>query len=167
MNRIFFTIIIFLSCLNSSFSQNTFVDHCVGKWKGMMYISSNNVIKDSVLVELKVEPTKETNVWTWRTEYLSPKLPMVKDYLLRLKDKEKSLYVTDEGDNLLLDTYLIGNKLYSIFETHGILLTSSYELRDDELIFEVTSGKKQPNTHPEVNNYSVNNLQRVVFHKIK
>jgi hypothetical protein len=42
------------------------------------------------------------------------------------------------------------------------MLTSSYELQGDDLIFEVTSGKKIED-RKEVTNYSVLGLQRVVF----
>jgi hypothetical protein len=159
------SILLFSLLLNQTQAQHTFVEQCIGKWKGVMYMYNYGTLKDSVKVELTVATTKDPNTWTWKTEYLSPKMPMVKDYLLRVKDKEKNTYVTDEGNNLLLDNYLIGNKMYSIFETHDILLTATYELQGKELIFEVTSGKKQPSTHPEVSNYSVSNLQRVVFRK--
>jgi hypothetical protein len=47
-----------------------------------------------------------------------------------------------------------------------VLLTYSHELQGDQLIFEVTSGKKL-DVNKEVNNYSVLNLQRVVFKKVQ
>jgi hypothetical protein len=75
--------------------------------------------------------------------------------------------VTDEGGGLELTDYLVGNKLYSVFETGGFLLTSSYELLGDHLIFEVTSGKKETATHSEVATYATDNLQRVIFEKEK
>jgi hypothetical protein len=158
--------LISLLLVSQVYAQHPFVEQCLGKWKGMMYMYNYGTLKDSVSVELTVATTKDPNTWIWKTEYISPKLPMVKDYLLRVKDKEKNIYVTDEGNNLLLDNYLIGNKMYSIFETHDILLTSTSELRDNTLIFEVTSGRKQPNSHPEVSNYAANNVQRVVFKKM-
>ena len=91
---------------------------------------------------------------------------MTKDYVLRLKDAAKNLYVTDEGGGIELTDHLFANKLYSVFETHDIVLTSTYELSGRELIFEVTSGKKQGVPNQEVTNYSVDNLQRVVFKKV-
>ncbi|SOD91764.1 hypothetical protein [Spirosoma fluviale] len=94
-------------------------------------------------------------------------MPVVKDYTLRLKDAAKHEYVTDEGDGVVLADYLFGNKLYSVFETQGIVLTSTYELIGDKLIFEVTSGRKQAEPSQGVINYSVDNLQRVVFKKGK
>jgi hypothetical protein len=46
------------------------------------------------------------------------------------------------------------------------MLTSSYELKGDQLIFEVSSGKKIEGNN-EVVNYSVINLQKVVFNRVK
>jgi len=147
-------------------AQTLFGDACLGKWEGTMYIYSRGVLKDSVAVRLTVAKTKVPSTWMWKTEYLSPKLPMVKDYTLRLKDAATNAYVTDEGGGLELTDYLFGNKLYSVFETSGVLLTSSYELLSDRLVFEVTSGKKEPVLHPDVGTFSVANLQRVVFRRV-
>ncbi|MCX6218993.1 hypothetical protein [Spirosoma sp.] len=146
-------------------AQSAFADACVGTWTGTMHIYSKGTLKDSVPVRLTVTVAEPRKAWAWKTEYLSSKMPVVKDYTLRLKDAAKHEYVTDEGDGVVLADYLFGNKLYSVFETQGIVLTSTYELLGDRLIFEVTSGKKQPEPSQGVTNYSVDNLQRVVFKK--
>lgn len=159
--------ILLFPCFNPLFAQKTFPDQCLGQWKGMMYIYSRSKLVDSVLVRFTAAPTAQPDAWTWKTEYISEKLPMVKDYVLRVKDAAKGRYVTDEGDGIELAEYVFGNKMYSVFETGGILLTSSYELRGSELIFEVTSGEKLEATNEEVTNYSTNNLQRVVLRREK
>lgn len=146
-------------------AQSSFADACVGNWQGIMHIYSKGMLKDSVPVRLTVARTNKPQAWIWKTEYLSAKTPVVKDYTLQLKDAAKHEYVTDEGDGVVLSDYLFMNKLYSVFETQGIVLTSTYELINDKLIFEVTSGKKQPGTSQSVTTYSVDNLQRVVFRK--
>lgn len=143
----------------------SFPDQCVGTWQGSMQIFSRGTLKDSVKVVLTVAKTNQPNEWSWKTEYLSEKFPMTKDYVLRLKDAEKNIYVTDEKNGIELMDYLFNNKLYCIFETQDIFLTSSYELRGKELIFEVTSGKKNSTADQPVMNYSIDNLQRVVFRK--
>lgn len=145
--------------------QNTFIQHCVGTWKGQMHIYRHGSLKDSVEVRLTVAPMPSSGEWTWKTEYLSSKMPMVKDYQLKTKDASKGIYVIDEGDGVELINYLFDNKLYCVFETQGITLTSTYELRGEELVFEVTSGKKQA-TKVEVTNFSVENLQKVVLKRM-
>lgn len=146
-------------------AQQAFGDACLGVWKGTMHLYSRGVLKDSVNVELTVAKTADPKAWTWRTAYLSTKLPMVKDYILRLHDAEKGVYIVDEGEGVLLYDYLFGSKLYDLFEIEGVTLTSTYELRGNELVFEVTSGKKHASTDASVTNYSVDHLQRVVFKK--
>lgn len=157
----------FLAFTPSLLAQTPFIEGCLGNWKGTMYIYGRGVLRDSVSVTLTVAKTGDADAWTWKTEYLSPKMPMVKDYVLRLKDAAKGHYVTDEGGGVVLMDYLFLNKLYCVFETAGVMLTSTYELRGKELIFEVTSGKKQPGDAPSVTNFSVDNLQRVVFRKVE
>lgn len=146
-------------------AQENFANKCVGKWEGMMYIYGKGQLRDSVPVELLVQKTNLDTVWKWKTSYLSKTMPAVKDYNLILKDVKSQTYATDEGGGIELMDYQFNNKLYSVFETHGVMLTSSYELLGNQLIFEVSSGKKLDD-NKEVINYSVLNLQRVVFKRI-
>ncbi len=147
-------------------SGQSFPDRAVGTWEGMMYIHKDGAIRDSVAIRLTVTKGTTPGTWPWKTEYLSATMPMTKDYTLRLTDAAKQTYVTDEGGGIELVDYLFGDKLYCVFETHGVTLTSSYEFRDGNLIFEVTSGKKLPGGS-EVINYSVTNLQRAVLKRIR
>jgi hypothetical protein len=157
-------IILFLISMNTVHAQ-AFPDRCLGTWKGTMHIFSRGSLKDSVKVILTIAKGSKPNEWIWKTEYLSEKLPMTKDYIVRLKDSEKNIYVTDEQNGIELIDYLFENKLYSNFETEGLFLTSSYELRGRELIFEVTSGNKISTLAQSVLNFSIDHLQRVVFKK--
>ena len=160
-------VLFFLFIVSTGNSQNLFPDKCVGVWQGTMKIYSRGVLRDSVKVTFTVKKSDKPNEWMWGTEYHSEKMPMTKDYVLKLKDAEKHIYVTDENNGIELQDYLFGNKLYSVFETQGIFLTSSYELRNNELIFEVTSGKRIDPNGQEVTNYTVDNLQRVVLKRSK
>ncbi len=162
---LFFLISFLTNIYTPTKAQTLFADKCLGKWQGIMYMYGKGQLKDSVPVELVVEKTSTPNTWTWKTTYLSKTMPAVKDYKLILKDTATQTYATDENDGIELMDYNFINKLYSIFETHNVMLTSSYELQGNYLIFEVTSGKKLEGMK-EVNNYSVLNLQRVVFKKV-
>lgn len=146
----------------TAFSQDLFPDRCLGQWQGTMHIYYAGQLRDSVPIRFTVAPIDSAS-WTWRTEYLSDKLPMTKDYILRIKDKQRQMYITDEGGGIELSDYLFGNKLYSVFETEGILLTASYELRDGELIFEVTSGRKAEGPVAGVQSHPVSSVQRAVL----
>lgn len=161
------TLFLFLFCLASlgSRAQDYFPDRCLGQWEGVMYIWNQGQVKDSIPVRMTVAVEKEKQVWTWRTEYLSPTRPMIKDYKLKLNDAAKRNYITDEGDGILLYDYEFGNKLYSTFEVQGSYLTASYEIAGDQLIFEVSSGRKIEAVTNGVTSYTVNNLQRVVYRR--
>ncbi|MEY4107792.1 MAG: hypothetical protein RL181_2134 [Bacteroidota bacterium] len=162
----FYTLPLLAFSLICTASQaQSFPDRCTGTWSGRMYIYANGALKDSVEVVLTVAQLPEPNAWTWKTEYLSEKMPMVKDYVLRAKDAEKGWFVTDEGDGIELQDFVFGNKMYSAFDVGGILLTASYELLGDTLVFEVTSGRKMDSKEGTPLNFSVNNLQRVVFRR--
>lgn len=159
-------LIILLGSSVSMSAQTLFPEKCIGVWQGMMHIYNQGILRDSVKVKFTVAKTAEANAWTWKMEYLSKKMPMVKDYVLKLKNKEKGIYSTDEGGGLELMDYQFGNKLYSVFEVSGVLLTASYEWIDkSNLVFEVTSGKKGESPVKDITNFSVANVQRVVMRK--
>ena len=159
---------IFISCsLFFAFSlqanaQTRFPEKCIGKWQGTMYIFHQGKIRDSVDVLLHIKPINDT-AWTWKTEYLSARQPMIKDYVLRHVGGNK--YVTDEGEGIELMNYQFDQQLLSTFETEGILLTANYRLQNGSLYFEVTSGKKLQLGN-NVTSYSIDNLQQVMLHRI-
>lgn len=142
-----------------------FPEKCIGTWTGTMHLYKQSMLMDSVKVRFTVAARNEANTWTWKMEYLSDKMPMVKDYVLRLKDRATRTYVTDEGGGVELTDHEFGDKLYDAFETSGFLLTATYELQRDTLVFEVTSGKRLPGEQAGITNFSVTSLQRVVMVK--
>lgn len=156
----------FLFFLASQINAQNFAEKCEGHWSGIMQMYAQGINYDSIPVKLLVESTEDTTAWIWRTEYHGLDTVRVKDYILRHPDRNKNLYITDEGEDIELMGYLYNNKLYNIFDTEGIMLTSSYELLPSgELLFEVNSGELVSSEDAEVRNYSVNYLQRVFFKK--
>lgn len=137
----------------------------VGKWSGKMLIYAQGATKDSLDVEMTINPAEEPNSWRWKTVYLSPKNPITKDYPLKTADATKGHYWLDEGDGIVLDAYLLGNKLFHLFGVSGLYLTATYELQGETLVFEVTSGKWLNSTGNDVTNYSVLNLQRSLLRR--
>ena len=135
-----------------------------GEWHGTMHMYKNGHETDTVEVLLTIKPITDSTL-TWRTEYKSVKQPMTKDYTMKSVEVSKGVYATDEGEGVLLDTYLIDNALYNVFEVEGIMLTAIYRLVGNEIIFEVTSGKKGNVVAGGVTNFSVNYLQKVHFKK--
>lgn len=154
-----------LCCSVAAFSQKFFPDRCLGTWEGWMLIYSKGILKDSVMIRRTVNPIDSLS-WTWKTDYLSTKMPMTKDYILRAKDRTGIEYITDEGEGITIAMHLTGNRLTSIFETHGVLLTASEELTPDGLLFEVVSSKQVDARDAEVINYQVNAVQRALLKRV-
>lgn len=152
-------VVLMLLVSGNGFSQPNFGIRCTGNWKGTMHIYSRGALVDSLPVILEVKPQNDS-VFQWKMEYLSPKMPVTKDYLL--VHKGGNHYQIDERDETRIDTYLFVNRLVSVFETEGILLTSTYELRGNELYFEVTSGTKEK-SGAAVQSYHIGFLQNVLF----
>lgn len=131
-----------------------------------MLIYQKGQLKDSVSVLLTVTQL-DSSSWSWKTEYLSEKMPVTKDYILRCKDRIKNEYLTDEGDGITLNEYIFENKCYSVFETNGMILTSRYELITPDLLsFEVTSSKPADMIGAELRNYDMTTLQTVRLIKL-
>lgn len=168
MRKNFLLIIWILILSFATSAQLNFAEECLGKWKGTMFIYNRGELKEKVEVRLTVAKTSKVDDYVWKTEYLSPTRPVVKDYILRIKDIKKGSYIVDEGNGLELNSYLFEDKLYNVFEVQGAVLTSTYQIKKDkkELIFEVTSGRKI-NEIQGVSNFSVDVLQKVVFKKEK
>lgn len=145
------------------YAQSSIIRKHEGVWQGMMSMYKNGVVRDSVSVRLTIKPSGSPDEWIWKTEYLSATMPAVKDYKLRLTDATKNLFVMDEGGGLLLTTWLCVDRMYNVFETGGFVLTSTTEFRGDRIYFEVTSGKREKQDHPEVTNIGISNVQRVFF----
>ena len=143
----------------NALSQQEFGTACAGNWKGMMHLFKAGALIDSVPLVLEINQ-KTDSVFQWKMQYLSEKMPVTKDYLLVFKGG--NYFRIDEGNGIQIDAYLFSNRLVSQFETEGILLTSTYELRGDELYFEVTSGTKEK-SDADVQSYHVGFLQHVRF----
>jgi 5'(3')-deoxyribonucleotidase len=90
-------------------AQTSFPEKCLGIWTGTMHIYNRGLLVDSVTIKLNVTRTNAPDTFVWKTEYLSEKFPMVKDYKLVISDAGKGVFITDEGDGIILMDYLFEN----------------------------------------------------------
>lgn len=147
-------------------AQTLFPDRCLGVWEGTMYIHSKGVLRDSVKVRRTICRIDSTS-WTWRTDYLSEKMPATKDYVLRRRDGSSNEFVVDEGGGVEIPGYLTGQRLYSIFETAGFLLTATEELTPEGLLFEVVSARRSGKPDAPVGTFQVGAVQRVLLNRVR
>lgn len=167
MKKLFLVLFFAIGLVPETFAQS-FPERCEGKWEGTMHIWAKGMLVDSVGILFSVQPfAGEAGYWYWKTEYVSEKVPMVKDYTLIQKQDTPNEFLMDEGDGVVLTNYVFGNKMYGLFRVGKVLLTSCYELVGEHLIFEVTSGQKEKTKSKGVTNYSYSFLQRVVLKRIE
>lgn len=157
---IFFTLVLLSFPISG---QSYFPDQCTGVWEGQMTIYAEGVAVDSVAVKMTIEKVSDSLIWNWKTEYISEKYPITKDYKLILEDPSSNKYLLDENNGIFLYAYVFGNKMYSNFEVQGTYLSSVYTLQGDELIFEITSGKDIGMTGNDIRNFSIINLQQSIL----
>ncbi len=114
---------------------------------------------------------KSDSVWTWKTTYDERKVPVMKDYDLKMENEAEGRYILDEHDSILINMNRMGNKLFCVFDVEGTILSCTYEVRDGRLYYEIVSGPSKPaivsklKDGNKVNSYSIGSLQRAVLEK--
>ena len=161
-----FLLMPFLLVLLSLFSPDSFPERCLGQWQGTMYLYAEGKVHDSVAVTFTVARTDTAGTYTWRTDYLSPQYTLSKDYQLKVQPDTPYHHLLDEGDGIVLHAYEFGDKLYSLFAVQDQLMVSSYELRGEQLIFEISISPATGIPQAEVTSYAVPRLQRVVLKRV-
>ena len=142
-----------------SFAQSTFPDRCVGHWEGRMVWWAQGLARDTVPVEMDIVPLDDTLGWSWKTVYITPNQSIVKDYRLFPDPEQEHAFLLDEGDGIVLASFVFGDRMYSSFEVSGNWIQSCYILDGDQLNLELTAGMKAEMTAEEIQNYSVGTLQ--------
>lgn len=129
--------------LNSNVFTKTknFPSDWMGYWEGTLYIYNANGDIKKVPMIAEHALTDTTGVYTWALIYGEDISKGRRDYILKTKDAMKGHYVVDERNNILLDTYLIGNQMISIFDVEGTMITSIYAPEDDKMTFTIIAGK--------------------------
>lgn len=158
--------VIILSISNNLFAQKTFPKEFIGVWEGKMQIYKNGEIKDSVNTRQTIAESSEPDTWIWRTDYFSKLDTIVKDYLLKVIDKEKNHYAIDEQDGISLDCVLHQNKLFSSFSVQGNILTTSYQIIEDKLVFEVIMAYKVESEKGQVKSFLPSIYQKSILKKV-
>lgn len=154
----------------------TFPDSWIGVWKGDLLIHNAKGLAQTVPMEVTIRPIPGSTRYDWITVYNNDTLAGKRPYALLIKDAAAGHYAIDENNNIVLDAYLLGGKLFNSFEVEGQLLVCTYERMENNLIFEVIAG---PTTAiattgggeaggekiPEVKSFKVGVMQRAVLKK--
>ncbi len=151
-----------------------------GEWTGELEIFRGPRLMQSIPVYFQIAPQDTSDNFTWRTIYDigNEEKKIAKDYELTTLDKEKGWYAIDEKNSIVIEAYLLDNKLVSWFEVQGTTIVSTYELRShNELYFEILAGSSKAVSTtggetidegediPEVLTYPLSTLQRALLRR--
>jgi hypothetical protein len=147
-----------------------------GKYVGELEASSADRpgAVQKVPAELTIAPIEGTPDVLWTLHYTVPGQP-VRKYMLKAVPGFPGRHLMDENNGILIDHALVGDKLMCQFTASGALLTSSFELRDGGVYFEVMSSNLTkprrtnamiPGANFVVESYPLRNVQRGLLKRV-
>lgn len=150
----------------------------LGYWKGEIEIFQGNNLAMTVPMALIIEETSDESAFRWEIIYNEGEKEDRRPYVLLMHDTISHHYKIDEDNGIILDCYLLGNKLISTFSVSGSTLTTINTFLDDEMVFEVIMGPQESiNTTgnlkigeeeiPPVDSYKVSTYQRAICKRIR
>lgn len=84
-----------------------------------MQIYSRGSLVDSVPIKLNITRTNTPDTFIWKTEYLSTKNPMVKDYKLVISDAGKGVFKIDE-EMVFFSSIIYLKTSYTVYLKHRV-----------------------------------------------
>lgn len=158
--------------LGQNVETKNFPNSYFGIYTGDLIINTNKGVQNYPM-EFHMQPTDSLGVYDYTIVYGKGEQQQVRDYTLKEKDVEKGIYTLDENNGVLLESRVIENKIYFLFEVANSLLTTFITFNDKDLIFEIiatnttqkmVSGGQDEET-PEVFSYPINVVQKAVLIK--
>ena len=162
----------FLGITAQEDSNLSFPNDYFGVYTGTLKINSERGSQE-VPMEFHLKPTDSVGKYHYTLIYGEGDMRQERKYTLLAEDVDNGRYVVDENNGIILDDKVQGNKLYSLFEVQGNLLTTFMTFHEDHMIFEITfaSKEKQRVTYAEneqkteVISYPISTVQRAVLKK--
>jgi hypothetical protein len=143
-----------------------------GIYKGTLQIEGESG-SSTYPMEFHLLPTDSSRVYRYTLIYGEGESRQVRDYSLLEINKDKGMYVVDEQNGILLDDKVVGNRMYSLFEVQGTLLTTFITFETDHMIFEIVAARGenkktsggQTDSIPRVISYPISTVQRAILYK--
>ncbi len=156
----------------------SFPEIAVGYWEGNIEIYQDTGMIQSVPMALDIFDIGEKGVLAWHIIYNPGKTEDKRKYLLMEVNKEKGHYQIDEDNGIILDAFLLDNKLISSFTVSGSTLQTINTFFDEKMVFEVIAGPEQAinttgnikveeNEIPPVDSYKVSTYQRATLTRVR
>jgi hypothetical protein len=171
MKKVVFLCCFFLLTINC-ISQE-FPAAYLGIWKGELLWYKTGVTKpQKVNMQLVIQPSDTINQYKWHLSY-GEKNQDNRPYVLKRTDTSASHWIIDEQNGIILDQYLVNNKLIGAFTVQQNTIMNSYSIEKNRLIVEFftinagpinTSGGKEG--IPTIMSYQVKGYQKAVLKKV-
>lgn len=175
MKKLIFILVIIFTFPNSYSQESTtpsFPDSYFGNYIGDLVINTNKGIQNYPM-EFHLQPTDSSGIYDYIIVYGKGEQRQERNYTLKEKNAQKGLYTLDENNGILLDSKVIENKIYFLFEVSDSLLTTFITFNKNDLVFEIiatntnqkmVSGGQDEDT-PEVFSYPISVVQRALLIK--
>ncbi|MEM7187958.1 MAG: hypothetical protein AAF466_15020 [Bacteroidota bacterium] len=173
MKTALYTLLLVLFANFQLWSQEiNFPDDYFGMYSGPLDIIGKSGTQ-TIDMEFHLQPTDSVGNYQYKLVYIMNGDRQERDYTLVEKNKATGTYIVDENNGIILDDKVVGNRMYSLFEVNGTLLTTFITFEKDHMVFEIVTSrtKDQRVTYPdsdpntEVISYPVGAIQRAVLQK--
>ena len=126
-------------------SRTTFPASWAGTWEGTLTTwSAPDSVRNRIPVTLTIAREDTGSAYTWRTVFNADTVRGVRPYRLIVRDAERGLYGTDEGNGLVLEGRWLAGALISVFQVGERVLESRYSLRGDTLVHDIVWWSAKP-----------------------
>jgi hypothetical protein len=174
MKTIFTATLIFITAVALAQQQNKFPLNFIGHWKGKLQWMVAGKPSQSFAMQLIIKPADSLGQYTWQIIYGDDKKDN-RPYILKPIDTAKGHWIVDEGDGIMLDSYVHGNCIHGAFTVQNNTIVDNYCVQGNKMMVEffsirladkTQSGKGTDET-PFVDSYKVSSYQTGVLTKLK
>ena len=169
--------LILFSILTTQIHSQTIPTEWMGKWEGTVDIWRFNEKIDSFPMSLEISP--RDTAWSFIISYdKNQNKPDIRKYQLIKVNQPQGHFAIDEQNSILLDTYLVGDCMFTKFSGMGNDLQTRICLSNEQLEYEITSSHSAPvrisgnevigkDTIPEIRSYDVFTIMKAKLKKDK
>ncbi|MBD2496622.1 hypothetical protein [Nostoc sp. FACHB-280] len=135
------SLLTFISISNiptAALSSNSFPQTWQGTWSGTLYDRTVSGKSHTVPMKLRIKLISQDPIrYTWQITYGTGSEKQVRNYELVAKNQSTGHFAIDEKDGTVIDTWWLGEKLYSQFRVENLLLSTQCQLQDNQLRYEL------------------------------
>ena len=129
--------------VNSTKDTLSFPESWVGEWTGELEIWKGSTVVQKLPMNMSIVPIENSGDFHWKTTF-GDQAETTKPYLLKTTDKDKGLYVIDEQNSIIIESYLFDQKLVSWYVVMENLILATFEKQGDQIVFEILAGSEKP-----------------------